>query len=104
MDNRVLFTNHSSGRPSGLLGLLLLVPFLVLGALLGFVVLAVAFGLLSLAALVFLTRFWWLKRKILRAARAAQSETEGTTAGKSETTILEGEYRVIRERGREEQP
>lgn len=104
MENRVLFTNHSPGRPFGLLGLLFLVPFLVLGALLGFVVLAVAFGLLLLAALVLLARFWWIKRKILRAARAVRRETEGATASKpdSETTVLEGEYRVIREHRREE--
>ena len=104
MDHRVLFTNHTPGRPFGLLGLLLLVPFLVLGALLGFVVLAVAFGLLLLAVLVLLARFWWIKRKILRAARAARHEADGATAAKPEsgTTVLEGEYRVIREHKREE--
>lgn len=102
MNHRVLFTNHSPSRPFGLFGLLLLVPFLVLGALLGFVVLAVAFGLLFLAGLVFLARFWWLKRKILHAARAAQRETESAPASAGETTVLEGEYRVIRERRREE--
>ncbi len=102
MNHRVQFTSQSLNRPSGLLGLLLLVPFLVLGALLGFVVLAVAFGLLLLAALALLTRFWWIKRKIHRTVRRAQRETEGTPASGGETTVLEGEYRVIRERGREE--
>lgn len=104
MENRVLFTNHSPGRPSGLIGFLLLVPFLVLGALLGAVVIAIAFGVLLLAGLVFFARFWWLKRKILRAARTAGHSAEGATESKSEseTTILEGEYRVIREHGREE--
>lgn len=104
MENRTLFTSHSPGRPSGLIGLLLLVPFLVLGALLGAVVLAIAFGLLLLAGLVFFTRLWWLKRKILRAGRAAGYETEGAVKNKPEsgTTVLEGEYRIIRENKREE--
>ncbi|MDH4134726.1 MAG: hypothetical protein OEV31_08035 [Gammaproteobacteria bacterium] len=102
MNHRVQFTNHPPGRPSGLLGFLLIAPLLVIGALLGFVVLAVAFGLLLLAGLVFFARLWWLRRKILRAAQAQQRATNTAPASESETTVLEGEYRIIRENKREE--
>ena len=61
----------------------LLIPALVVAAVIGFFVFAIVLGLVLIAGAGILLRLWWLRRKIRKAAS---------------NQVLQGEYRVIRER------
>jgi hypothetical protein len=67
---------------------LLLVPLFVIAAVFGLVVLLVALGLVLAAALWIGLRLWWLRRGV----RAHGDQ------------IIEGEYVVVRETRRDDQP
>ena len=72
----------------GLIALLLL-PALVVAAVIGFFVFAIVLGLVLIVGVGILLRLWWLRRKIRKT---------------SSSQVLEGEYRVIREREPREPP
>ena len=62
---------------------MLLLPALVVAAVIGFFVFAIVLGLVLIAGAGILLRLWWLRRKMRKAASSQ---------------VLEGEYRVVRER------
>lgn len=61
----------------------LLIPALVVAAVIGFFVFAVVLGAVLIAGAGILLRLWWLRRKMRKTAN---------------NRVLQGEYRVIRER------
>ena len=76
-------------------GVAVLVAAVVMGAL----VLAVLLALGVVAALVFATRVWWLRRKLERegAFNAPPASTDGA-AEPHEPRLIEAEYTVVNER------
>jgi len=65
---------------------LLFIPALLVAAVIGFVVFAVVLGLVLIAGTGILLRLWWLRRKLRKT---------------SSRQVLQGDYRVVREREHE---
>lgn len=85
--------NQPGGRlpAGGWLSFIMVLP-LVIGALLVGIFFFTAFlALFSLVLLAVGARFWWMRRKLRRAA----TTTRGTPAGQNRSSALEGEYVVI---------
>ena len=82
MQSRIQFTRIPISWPERILAGVIAILLLFLGLAFGAVILSLA----VLTGLGFAARLWWLRRRLLR------------TAPRSDETVIEGEYRVIRQR------
>lgn len=73
---------------------LIILPFMIVAAMIGFTVLLVVVGLVAVGVLVFLMRLWWFRRRMRR-----QFKNAGAASGVAEAP-LDGQYTVVREEAR----
>lgn len=72
---------------------LVILPFMIVAAMIGFTVLLVVVGLVAVGALAFLMRLWWFRRRMRRQFKNADATSSVTEA-------LDGQYTVVREEAR----
>jgi hypothetical protein len=72
-----------------LVGGILLIGAVIAGAF----ILTFALGIALVVGLVLYVRIWWLRRKMMRAARAS-----GSRESRTDSSVLEVEYTVVSER------
>lgn len=94
MNGQRHFFMNNNGRPfpaGSWLSYLIMLPFVVGAAVVGFFFFTALLALFSVIVLLVAVRFWWLRRKLRRqAARHGANAQSGGASG-----ILEGEYAVI---------
>lgn len=98
MNGQRHFFINSSGRPfsaGGWLSYLIVLPFVIGAAVVGFFFFTALLALFSVIVLLVAVRFWWLRRKLRRqaASRGANAQSEGASG--TPGGVLEGEYVVI---------
>lgn len=94
MNGQRHFFINSSGRPfstGGWLSYLIVLPFIIGAAVVGFFFFTALLALFSVIVLLVAIRFWWLRRKLRRHA-AGQG---GHAPSGQVSEVLEGEYMVI---------
>lgn len=103
---RIQIGGPGPGGPRGLLARILVsvvaVVSLVAAAFLGAVFFLAALGFFVVGVLVLTVRIWWAKRQIEKALKQGQAGTATDKSAGRREDVIEGEYSVVAERGREE--
>jgi membrane protein implicated in regulation of membrane protease activity len=103
MNGQRHFFINSTGRPfatGSWLSYLIVMPFVIGAAVVGFFFFTALLVLFSVIVLVVALRFWWLRRKLRRQAAERAAETHAGRAG----GVLEGEYVVITKKSDTDKP
>lgn len=93
MNGQRHFFMNNNGRPlptGSWLSYLIMLPFVVGAAVVGFFFFTALLALFSVIVLLVALRFWWLRRKLRRQAAHGPAAPSGRGSG-----VLEGEYSVI---------